>query len=295
MKKYKDKYEGMSIDEIRYIKDGKGKHIRDEWGNLVGIRRDGIPTQEEHEKYMEEKAEEDRLLKSVFNSECFYEDGSRRRRHLYNDNIDESPEEFHKWYAFLKHCVEIADPEGLFLEFGVHKGYSLRALSEWVPKMIYGFDSWKGFEGEWGKTEDEVIPGASFALPDSEVYQLKRQVGPNVRLVSGWYDVSLPKFLEKVEGPCSFIHCDSDTYKSTKEVLDILTEAGRIVEGTIIVFDDFYGYPRYREHEYKAFNEYVKESKVTFEWLAYTSGRCPWNGGQVALRIVEVSSDDPEE
>jgi len=295
MKKYKDVYEGLSVDEKRYLKDGKGKHIRDEWGNLVGIRRHALPTDEEHEEYMEKKAEEDRLLRSVFNSKCFYESGSRKRRHLYNDNIDEAAEDFHQWYAFLKYCVEQADPEGLFLEFGVHVGSSIKALARWVPGALYGFDSWKGYEGSWGKTDEEEVPGSSFALSDSEVLKLKQEIGANVKLVSGWYNFSLPKFLDKVEGFCSFIHCDSDTYDSAKEVLDILTEANRIVPGTIIVFDDFYGYPKYKEHEYKAFNEYVKNHNITFEWLAYTSGRCPWNGGQVALRVVEVSSEDTEE
>ena len=125
--------------------------------------------------------------------------------------------------------------------------------------------------------------------------QLKKEVGSNVKLVSGWYESSLPKFLDKVEGFCSLVHCDSDTYQSTKEVLDMLTSAGRITEGTIIIFDDFYGYPKYKEHEYKAFNDYVKNRGLIFEWVAHTSGRCPWNGGQVALRVVELPSEDSEE
>lgn len=295
MKKYKDIYEGLNADERRYLKDGKGKHIRDDWGNLVGIRRHDLPTDEEHEEYLEKKAEEDRLLRSVFNSKHFYEAGSRKRRHFYDAKGDEVAEEFHQWYAFLKYCVEQSDPDGLFLEFGVHVGSSIKSLANWVPGIIYGFDSWKGYEGAWDKTEEEVIPGQSFALSDSAVLKLKKEVGANVKLVSGWYNFSLPKFLEKVEGPCSFVHCDSDTYDSTKEILDILTGAGRIVSGTIIIFDDFYGYPNYKLHEYKAFNEFVKKHDVTFEWVAHTSGRCPWNGGQVALRVVEISTEPTED
>jgi hypothetical protein len=40
-----------------------------------------------------------------------------------------------------------------------------------------------------------------------------------------------------------------------KEIFDQLVD--NIVSGTVIVFDEFYNYPRAEEHEFKAFQEFL--------------------------------------
>lgn len=90
----------------------------------------------------------------------------------------------------------------------------------------------------------------------------------NVTLIKGWFDESLPRFLLEHElGQIGFIHMDADLYSSTKTVLNLLTPY--ISSGTVIVFDEFYHYPGFEKHEFKAFNEWVKEQTVNYCYEAY--------------------------
>jgi hypothetical protein len=52
----------------------------------------------------------------------------------------------------------------------------------------------------------------------------------------------------------SLLHVDCDLYWSTKCILDLLTD--RIASGTVIVFDEFWNYPGWQDHEVKAFDEF---------------------------------------
>jgi hypothetical protein len=49
----------------------------------------------------------------------------------------------------------------------------------------------------------------------------------------------------------------------------------------IIVFDEYFNYPDWKNGEYKAFAEYIAESGRSFEYIAYVR-----NGTQVAVRLV---------
>ncbi len=53
----------------------------------------------------------------------------------------------------------------------------------------------------------------------------------------------------------------------------------------MIVFDEFFNYPFWDEGEYKAFNEYVSDQKVKFEYLGFCT-----HSEQLAVRIVEKGS-----
>jgi hypothetical protein len=77
----------------------------------------------------------------------------------------------------------------------------------------------------------------------------------------------------------AFLHMDADLYSSTRTVLDMM--APRIVPGTVIVFDEFFNYPGWREGEYRAFMEFVAAHAAQFEWLAYCETH-----EQVAVRIT---------
>jgi hypothetical protein len=45
--------------------------------------------------------------------------------------------------------------------------------------------------------------------------------------------------------------------------------ADNIVSGTVIVFDEFYNYPGFEEHEFKAFQEFLDWSGKKPVYLAY--------------------------
>lgn len=59
----------------------------------------------------------------------------------------------------------------------------------------------------------------------------------------------------------------------------------RLVAGTVIVFDEFFNFPGWQEHEYRAWTEFVDRTGVRFEYLSYTA-----NHEQVVVRITAPAS-----
>jgi hypothetical protein len=53
--------------------------------------------------------------------------------------------------------------------------------------------------------------------------------------------------------------------------------------GTVIIFDEFYNYPGWRNHEFKAFNELIEARHFGFEPIGYNSCH-----SQFGLRITRV-------
>ena len=53
------------------------------------------------------------------------------------------------------------------------------------------------------------------------------------------------------------LHLDADTFKPTSFVLEQLIN--NIKAGTIIIFDEYFGYPGWWLHEHKAFTEIVEK------------------------------------
>jgi len=70
---------------------------------------------------------------------------------------------------------------------------------------------------------------------------------------------------------------DADTFKPTSYVLSSLSN--NLVKGTIIIFDEYFGYPNFRLHEFKAWQELVDSSGIEFSYIGYT-------GYQVAIEIL---------
>jgi hypothetical protein len=65
--------------------------------------------------------------------------------------------------------------------------------------------------------------------------------------------------------PVSFLHIDCDLYSSTKTVLHYL--GNRIRSGTVIVFDEYFNYVGWRNHEYKAFAEFIAASGLSYRYI----------------------------
>jgi len=180
-------------------------------------------------------------------------------------------------YSLMKQCLSFLQPSGLILEFGVYKGNSIRFLAEQLPgRSIFGFDSFEGLKEPWVFTP----PGAF-----SELKELP-QVPQNVTLIKGFFDQTLPGFLDSHPGPIALLHIDSDLYSSCSYVLGQVTT--RLVPGSILVFDELLNYPNWESGEFKAFNEWRESRKVTTEYLGFVGRRgVDWSGHQVAIRIAE--------
>jgi len=106
-------------------------------------------------------------------------------------------------------------------------------------------------------------------------------VSDNVHLHVGWFEDTLPKFLDEHPQPVAFVHIDSDLYSSANTVLWGLKD--RLRTGSIIVFDEYFNYPYWREHEYKAFAEFVDTFDIAFEYIGYAV-----RGYSVAVKILEM-------
>jgi hypothetical protein len=167
---------------------------------------------------------------------------------------------------------EVQNKDGLYLEFGVFSGQTINHIAERVDRPVYGFDSFEGLPERW---RDNLGAG------HFKVAELP-QVRSNVTLVKGWFDQTLPGFLEKHPGDVSFLHVDCDLYSSTQTIFKFL--APRIKPGTVIAFDEYFCYPGWREGEFKAFQEFVAREHLKFEYLGYNR-----LGEQVCVRITGKS------
>ena len=166
---------------------------------------------------------------------------------------------------------QIAQTTGLFLEFGVHWGESINFFADILAKrdssaIIHGFDSFEGLRDSWYGTH---MPPRHFSHGGK-----MPPVRKNVVLHKGWVQDTLADFLAKQPGPISFVHMDLDTYESTKFALELLKE--RISKDCIVLFDEFYGYPNWRQGEYRAVVEVFGEN--AFEYIAFSDEK-------VAVRV----------
>jgi predicted O-methyltransferase YrrM len=161
--------------------------------------------------------------------------------------------------ALLTHAMTLAPAAGLILEFGVASGRTIRHLAELTSRPIAGFDSFEGLPESWRTGFDK----GRFAQP-------LPSVPDNVILHQGWFSDTLPAVLAATLEPVALLHVDCDLYSSTTYVLDSL--ADRINTGTVIVFDEYLNYPGWKQHEHKAFQEFVARTGIKFRFDSFVPG-----------------------
>jgi tetratricopeptide (TPR) repeat protein len=161
-------------------------------------------------------------------------------------------------YQTFKLGFEAAPAAGLVLEFGVRHGTSIRQIAELAGQQVHGFDSFEGLPEVWHHE-----PKGSYTT-QGEIPKVPK----NVTLHVGWFDSSLPEFLQQYREPIRLLNIDCDIYSSTKTVLDFL--APQIVHGTVIVFDEYIGNEHWREDEFKAFQETVVKNGWAYEYLGFS-------------------------
>jgi predicted O-methyltransferase YrrM len=163
--------------------------------------------------------------------------------------------------------AEIKGP-GMALEFGVAGGATLTTIADAVgaDRLVAGFDAFTGLPETWrtGFTRGE------FAQESPEI--------DGAQIVVGMFEDTLPAFLAEHDEPIAFVHLDADLYSSTKTVLDLID--GRLGPDAVLLFDEFFNYPGWQNHESRAFREFIAGTKRTFSYLAYTG-----NNEQVAIRL----------
>ncbi|MEI4281337.1 class I SAM-dependent methyltransferase [Klenkia terrae] len=172
-------------------------------------------------------------------------------------------------------ALAAVDVTGLYLEFGVASGGTLRQIASTAPAgAVFGFDSFEGLPEKW-RAGFEVGAFAMEALPEVE----------GAELVVGWFDQTLPAFLAAHPEPVAFLHLDADLYSSTVTVLEALQD--RLQVGTVVMFDEYFNYPGWEEHEHRAWVEFVDRAGVQFEYLGFTA-----DDEQLSLRITALGGTD---
>jgi hypothetical protein len=158
--------------------------------------------------------------------------------------------------------------KGLNIEFGVHSGLTISCVANLLPHLkFHGFDSFTGLPEDWDMGY-KMVKKESFDC-EGEL----PEVPNNVELHKGWFNETIPKFLNKHKEDISYLHIDSDIYSSATTILEECNN--QIVKGTIIRFDELCCwrhafteatppndakrvlYPKWPDHEWKALNEWL--------------------------------------
>jgi hypothetical protein len=155
--------------------------------------------------------------------------------------------------VFRAVAERVADQPSVYLEFGVHKGHS---MSQWSVLLrhpnsqLVGFDSFVGLPEQWrglpsgGLTVSGLIPQIA---------------DPRISFEKGWFQDTLPKF-KVIDREALVVFLDADLYSSTILVLRTLKEHMQIGR-TYLIFGQFTD----RDHELRAFEDFVRETGMKFE------------------------------
>ena len=141
---------------------------------------------------------------------------------------------------------------------GVYKGDTLKIWADNRPTQrgganVYGFDSFQGLQERWSHIDESV--GSWNA--EGKVPQVDR-----AEIVVGEIQKTLPEFLRNHHEGFSFVHIDVDTYPTTKFILSQLK--GKLLNGSLILFDELLGYPGWEFGEYRALREVLDPHEFSF-------------------------------
>jgi len=173
--------------------------------------------------------------------------------------------------SLIRFAMERCSVEGLVLEFGVYAGRSLRVIAGCTSQPVYGFDSFQGLPEDWTSQQKRGRFDLEGKVPKFEE--------ANVRLVQGWFNETLPTFLAQHPDPVRFLHMDCDLYRSAATVFAHI--GTRIVSGSVILFDEYFNYPGWEQHEFRAFQEFVTSAGVKYSYIGFASGY-----PSVAVKII---------
>ena len=137
---------------------------------------------------------------------------------------------------------------GAIYHFGVYNGRSLFELLKWFPfAPHYAFDSFVGLPNE---ASDEMWVQKNFRAgayaATRSARALRTRLGPdasNVKIVPGFFNVSLSSQLAASLQPAAYVHMDVDLYVSTVQSLEWMLEHRLLRVGSLIGYDDIWASP----------------------------------------------------
>ena len=167
----------------------------------------------------------------------------------------------------LGNAMQMAEKRGLWLEFGVYEGNTLRRLvANKGGARAIGFDSFKGLPetgpNGWNKglfaCDPPVVEGA--------------------QIVVGLFEDVLPTF--PFADAVTLVHVDCDLYASARCALKHVRHA--LPVGAIICFDEVFGYEGFEGQELRALYETMQDG-LRFEWACRGNHATP---ATAAIRVL---------
>jgi hypothetical protein len=106
-------------------------------------------------------------------------------------------------------------------------------------------------------------------------------VDGNVCFHKGLFRDTVPQFLEKAgtDAFLAFANIDCDLYSSTLDILEALE--GRVVPGTVLVFDEYICHATWRQDEFRAWRECCKRFGWKYEYLGFS-----FSTKQAVVRVI---------
>lgn len=162
------------------------------------------------------------------------------------------------WHEYLHEIL----PKDICAEFGVWQGGSINYMAKVRPDNEFnGFDSFDGLPEPWNGHDT-----GHFAVSDP--HSLKW--ASNVNIHAGLFEDGLHEFLSREDRPqrlLRHIHIDCDLGSSTATVLEMLSD---VITGNPcqLLFDEFYNYRGFEDHEFKAFLDFANAYQLRFRVIA---------------------------
>jgi hypothetical protein len=146
------------------------------------------------------------------------------------------------------------------LEFGVYKAGMINLQARRFSDLKFvGFDSFEGLNETWKGMAPKGAFDRAGKIPKAR---------KNVTLIKGWFSESVPQWQKVNQGaPPLLVHIDCDTYGGTTDVLHLC--AGYVREGVILHFDDYFGFPNWKNAGFKALNETAERLQWQLTFLSY--------------------------
>lgn len=158
--------------------------------------------------------------------------------------------------SLLAHVLSLK-PKGWAVEFGVGSGSTLAMIAAVMP--VIGFDSFAGLPETWRPG----FPKGKFAT--KPILDM-----PGTTIMVGLFADTVPDY--DWPDDLGLVHVDCDLGSSTATVLASI--GGSLHAGTIVVFDEFFGYDGCEDHEQRAWFEFVARSGITYDVIGH--GREQW-------------------
>ena len=156
----------------------------------------------------------------------------------------------------------------VLVELGVWRGDTLRRIAAAADGHdVYGFDSFLGLPGDFA--------GGQFrrgAFSTKGAVPARLPINAEVR--PGWFNTTVASFVGEILAEdlrVSFVHVDCDLYASAKEALALLVPV--LSSRAVLQFDQFIGYPGWRDGEARAWWDVAETLGVEFEYVWYEGMR----------------------